>query len=547
MASTPKPRVYAEAAILVGALLGYGLFIWASRIPHGGILYFSLFDDAMISMRYARNLAEGAGLVWNPGGEPVEGYTNFLWTIWMALLHLAPVSEAKVSLLVMLSGVAVLIANLWVVVRLSEELSISSPIARSYVVAATAFCAPLIFWTLRGMEVGLVCLQVDVCLLLAIGLPRRFAVTKLLGIGLILSLGVLTRADFAVTAAAVAISVSFAVESRNRLRAVVVVLAPVAGVWLAHLGFRWVYYGEILPNTYYLKMTGLAPALRIQRGLDVLLTYTAPHLGALVLLGTAGVLFRDFRRNPGIRLLIPVIVAQLAYSIYVGGDAWEEFGLANRYLAVAVPSLIVLSAVTLQSIERGTSRSLRGAFLAAVLALVAWVPMNAPHFASWIADGPYYVALDRELTEKGLAVREQTPDDITISVTTAGAIPYFARRRAIDVLGKNDKVIAHLPHMSGALFIPGHSKWDASYSIAKLRPDLVVIGVGAGPKFYRQQGYVPAPAEIGVWMTPALAKRLKQNTSSIDDTMRPHPGVAPVTVPAVDRISTGANQRTREI
>ena len=37
-------------------------------------------DDAFITYRYARNLARGEGLVFNPG-ERVEGYTNFLWTV----------------------------------------------------------------------------------------------------------------------------------------------------------------------------------------------------------------------------------------------------------------------------------------------------------------------------------------------------------------------------------------------------------------------------------------------------------------------------------
>src|SRR5258708_6559238 len=75
-------------------------------------LYFTLFDDAMISMRYARNLADGHGLIWNAGQAPVEGYTNFLWTLWMALLHLFGAPESKISLLVMLSGAAILVANL---------------------------------------------------------------------------------------------------------------------------------------------------------------------------------------------------------------------------------------------------------------------------------------------------------------------------------------------------------------------------------------------------------------------------------------------------
>src|SRR5690554_5604676 len=48
-------------------------------------------DDAFISYRYAKNLAEGHGLVYNPGDPPVEGYTNGLWTYALAGLHLFPV------------------------------------------------------------------------------------------------------------------------------------------------------------------------------------------------------------------------------------------------------------------------------------------------------------------------------------------------------------------------------------------------------------------------------------------------------------------------
>jgi arabinofuranosyltransferase len=41
-------------------------------------------DDAFISYRYALNLVRGHGLVFNPG-EYVEGFTNLLWTLLIAL------------------------------------------------------------------------------------------------------------------------------------------------------------------------------------------------------------------------------------------------------------------------------------------------------------------------------------------------------------------------------------------------------------------------------------------------------------------------------
>src|ERR1043165_1516945 len=111
----------AGAPVLAAVALAL-VFIWRTAFTIHGETYFSLFDDAMISMRYGRNLAEGHGLVWNPGQPPVEGYSNLLWTLWMALLHLANPSPAKASLLVMLSGAALLALNVAAVRRLAQHI-----------------------------------------------------------------------------------------------------------------------------------------------------------------------------------------------------------------------------------------------------------------------------------------------------------------------------------------------------------------------------------------------------------------------------------------
>ena len=52
-------------------------------LAHAAVYTF-LTDDAFISFRYARNLSQGHGLVFNPGFERVEGYTNFLWVLLLA-------------------------------------------------------------------------------------------------------------------------------------------------------------------------------------------------------------------------------------------------------------------------------------------------------------------------------------------------------------------------------------------------------------------------------------------------------------------------------
>ena len=68
------PWVVVAGLVALGIAVLYGL-----RVRE----YWFLSDDAFISFRYSRHLADGLGLVWN-AGEPVEGYTNFLWVLLMA-------------------------------------------------------------------------------------------------------------------------------------------------------------------------------------------------------------------------------------------------------------------------------------------------------------------------------------------------------------------------------------------------------------------------------------------------------------------------------
>jgi hypothetical protein len=90
-------------------------------------------------------------------------------------------------------------------------------------------------------------------------------------------------------------------------------------------------------------------------------------------------------------------------------------------------------------------------------------------------------ALDNaEQVRVALWLRAQTPPGATVAVRWAGALPYFAERTAIDLLGKSDRRIARLPMVGPPPglhrfvgFWPGHLKWDYAHSIGRLRPDVV--------------------------------------------------------------------------
>src|SRR5437899_1289235 len=63
-------------------------------------------DDAFIQFQYAAHLVQGRGLVWLTG-ERVEGYTSFLWTLFMCVpigLHLDPVPFSYAAGLALFCG-----------------------------------------------------------------------------------------------------------------------------------------------------------------------------------------------------------------------------------------------------------------------------------------------------------------------------------------------------------------------------------------------------------------------------------------------------------
>ncbi len=182
---------------------------------------------------------------------------------------------------------------------------------------------------------------------------------------------------------------------------------------------------------------------------------------------------------------------QVAYSVYVGGDAWEHIGGSNRYIALAAPIFFILFVYTVQQIILTIAAKIRPQIStqhwAVNLTLIALVLGSMVNFnllsnqkslRRWILTRPPdFIEANIEYVEIASRLKEITTSEARIAVVTAGAIPYFSERPAIDLLGKNDPFIArqpnHLPSGIGDIR-PGHMKWDYDYAIGELKPDVVV-------------------------------------------------------------------------
>jgi hypothetical protein len=480
--------------LMVAAFLAYAaLFIYRTSFVIDGERYFSLFDDAMVSMRYGRNLARGYGLVWNPGGEHVEGYTNLLWVLYLGLVHLLPVAASKTSLLVQITAAGLLALNLYYVRRIALVISNGSGSVALAAVALTASYLPINNWSLQGMEVGVLVLVTTACSWLAI----RTIETRTFRRDLYVVLGISTfvRPDAVVPFAAffVFMAVVDRVHWRRHLWWGGLVLVAACA---AQTLFRLWYYGDLLPNTYYLKVTGVPLAIRLARGMYTLLKFIWQSNVVLFVLPFALALRRDSR----IWLLLWILIVQLAYSVYVGGDAWEYWGGSNRYICIAMPGFFILLAYALDALTSALAMVIRSdgtpvstgrqapAWLSALAVGCAIVSINSIYGAGALAEAllirtPLHAGNggeNQDDVEQALAIRGVTSADATIAVTRAGTIPYFSDRPGVDLLGKNDRFVAHEPARLPAglanfrQFRPGHMKFDFAYSIGRQRPDVVV-------------------------------------------------------------------------
>lgn len=220
---------------------------------HAGRSWSFTVDDAAITYSYARNLAQGHGLVLNVGGERVEGATNFLWTLMLAPAGALGVSHEGLSKwLGVTFGALALVA----IATLPSAMRARPP--RYFDLCAPLICALMpnyTIWTVSGLENGL-CAALLAAALHALAREERDE-ERFPWSSVFLYLLFLTRPDgalfsFAVGAAKLLRKIK---PSRPRRQDVLWVLTLAVGVFAIEL-FRLAYFAWPFPNTFYAKTRG---------------------------------------------------------------------------------------------------------------------------------------------------------------------------------------------------------------------------------------------------------------------------------------------------
>ncbi len=532
---------------LLAGLLFCLLYLGAEASVLSGHLGFPL-DDSWIHLQFARNLAHGEGLSYNPG-EKVTGSTAPLWTALLSLLFYLP---GDVVIWTKALGVALHLAGLAALHALARELGLSESGAS----IATAFAAAtswLVWSALSGMEVPLFILLSVGGMILHLR-ERRDPGRSPLSLG-VFGLGVLARPEGALLVVLALVdrllvrfervpagpdgagaaeagrpagSLAFRLPSwRPAVVGLVLALCALAGPVL----FYKIAGGHFLPTTFSAKgadYRGFLPDLGYAATILGILFRATPWMTLLAGAGALALVERlGTRRDVGLLPALWVIALPLAYSTLSPAGRGLLAGNFGRYYFPLLPIVTVLGILGLERAATALGARIGGSgrysgdpspavragfpLRAILLALLAWPTLSGAWVGALLFAQNVANVEDSDVRiARWLAPR--LPADALLAVNDIGAVKYFLPNRVVDLVG----IASPEVRVEAAEEMKKGLSFEAAMLLAieRRRPDYVIVfpswfpAIGRDPRFSLvasieiPNNITMGDARLDLWSTP---------------------------------------------
>lgn len=458
--------------VLTLSLVSIG--VYAAMAAHG---YPRGVDDAHIAFVYASHLADGHGLVYNVGGERVEGFTSLLWVLLTAgVFRLSNSPERDILLL---STVLVALNYTVAIVFLERSFRRLARWCRPAIIG-TVYLALLVAWpahitwmTVSLMDTALWSLLVTGAVVLMLTERhkhyRRWKTTA--AFACLLFLMSLTRPESLLLAPCLVALRFGLIAARERALGPALRLsaAPAAVALLTFTAltiFRVSYFGYPLPNTYYAKAPP-SVADGVRAGLSYLNSFATSgplvtviifcDLCVLALAATA--LIRNIRQGTGVDgtrrllrsgtvILAGVGLVLLGLPVPHGGDHFSWWRMYQPFYPLLLLGLFLLGRdVSLHRRAHASSGS--QVVLAIIVVLYGLFRFYDHHTWFKLANGS---PVEREFRIAGEGARagllltaafSSMPELPSVAVITAGAIKRNYAGTVYDLVGLNSVAMGH--------------------------------------------------------------------------------------------------------
>ena len=458
------PGPYRTTCVSVlGGLIFLLFFYWSySGIPGS---YYQVRDDGVITLSHARNWTDYGFIGVNPSGERVEGYSApaqlFLYAVTYAATGIGyeAFSAAQTALATFLLG-AVFI-NFF---RKDEVLAVVLTFLAALLLSHhTSF----LLWHGSGMENALT----HVFFLAMVFVLYRAIATGSVAYSsaTIVFLATITRVENIYHVGPLLLLFGYFWLTCHRSRGGLYFSGLVVGLWALFNLWRYIYFGDLFPNTAYAQ--GISLTERVQ----VLLEWRAPELeaswdaakavfsshGGYLLLVAAPLLGLAARNGKTLFLtaaLVSLVVTSCLAPIVFGPARMDETRTSTQ---MAVASVLSVAAIVYHMRNRRWLARIASAAVAAIAVLV-----------STFGEEPRYVCCDGRAVEGirqellAIAQRESLPRP-TVAIPELGVTSWHKQFNIVDLgmLGS--------PIMAASLRSRTNVAWVADYFLDYARPDIV--------------------------------------------------------------------------
>jgi len=411
--SAQEPRTFLRWSLFgLVLIVAFGIFLWSNTAYD--------IDDAPITYRYADNIVEGHGFVYNPD-ERILGTSTPLYTLLLASLGFLGISSPTASnVLNLLGSVALVAATMALAWRLNRSF-LTSLLAGVFLVTQDSFLR----YSMAGMET-------PVYTLLIVSSLLAFAGEKTLLSAVLAGLASLMRLDGFAVVGAVLLG-CWVRQRRFPLRESVVV-ALVLAPWIL---FSSLYFGSPVPLSMLAKQHHLEASHGTRFWIWDWLFAKPLHSGKVLLPFVLVGLLHLRRRGTNFPTWIAVTSWLGAYLIaytVVGIDFYEW------YLVPVYPVWVCLGVVGLSAVFK----ALRGfagqrRLVLAVLSIAFLVLLLFPYVrhAYLSVDGykRYLLSLERTRALAGEWLRDSTDPASQIKAGAIGHVGFVSKRYIIDSAG----------------------------------------------------------------------------------------------------------------
>lgn len=406
-------------------------------------------EDSYIAFKYIDNWYRGNGFTYNVG-EPVEGYSNFLWLVFIGAGRVLKISEAAhwlgglVGWLPGESGDVLCARILGTIIFALIILIGATMVRRQFGTGAGAGAAlllalsfPLSFYSVTGLETGFFTLLLTVTVFRYLDNRCRIDPMTVL----LLHLVAVSRVEGVLYFFPFFGYDLFSAGKWHRRHTLSLAVFSVLG--LGFISWRWWYFGSVLPQVFFARFPLNDPTVKlpwILRGFDDMVLFirsTGGILGGLLILCSLG--SKMFRRRVG--FLLWVIAAGLVFQKFAGGD----FMLGARYLIPVLPCYL---ACLLGAVSRVVDRLSKDAMFTCPLGNVK-LPLivtlaviwgifqfsQTVEFLAYPMRYPNFLMHSRTLRTTARWLKERYDKNTVLSCWRFGAVGYVSGLKIRDLEG----------------------------------------------------------------------------------------------------------------